>query len=126
MSIDKERFAAHLRAHAATMSTRKCAAHVRRALEAGGADTSGHPVDAKDYGPTLVRNGFHAYRPLSLGAYLPVKGDVVVIEPASTGNRSGHIQGYDGKQWISDFVQSGFWPGPAYRKETPNYVIYRP
>lgn len=74
----------------------------------------------------LLLNGFHEFTPLSLDAYMPTKGDIVVIQPTSHGGSSGHIQGYDGKNWISDFVQTGFWPGPAYRKETPPYVIYRP
>lgn len=39
--------------------------------------------------------------------------------------KAGHIAGYDGKDWISDFVQNGFWPGKAYRTERPDYVIYR-
>ena len=90
MSIDKEKFAAHLRKHAVKLSQRKCAAYIRKALEAGGARTTAYPIDAKDYGPVLLRNG---YREL---------------------------------HWVSDFVQSGFWPGPAYRKEKPSYVIYRP
>ena len=54
MLIDKEKFATHLRKNAAKLSQRKCATYVRRALEAGGARTVGHPVDAKDYGPVLL------------------------------------------------------------------------
>ena len=46
MLIDKEKFATHLRKNAAKLSQRKCATYVRRALEAGGARTVGHPVDA--------------------------------------------------------------------------------
>lgn len=125
MCIDKERFATHLRQHAAGCSTHRCAAYVRQALEAGGADTNGHPVDARDYGPTLLRNGFCEFKPPSLAAYVPAKGDIVVIQPAAGGCKSGHIQAYDGKNWISDFVQLGFWPGPVYRQETPPYAIYR-
>jgi hypothetical protein len=46
---------------------------------------------------------------------------------ATSHRKSGHIQGFDGKNWISDFVQkNGFWPDQEYRKETPAYVIYRP
>jgi len=54
-----------------------------------------------------------------------MKGDIVVIQPMAKGNTSGHIAGYDGKDWISDFIQLGFWPNGEYRKERPSYVIYR-
>jgi len=126
MLIDKEKFATHLRKNAAKLSQRKCATYVRRALEAGGARTVGHPVDAKDYGPVLLRNGYRALSPQPLETYIPAKGDVAVIQPTAHGSKSGHIEAYDGKDWISDFVQSGFWPGPAYRNEKPSHVIYRP
>jgi hypothetical protein len=53
------------------------------------------------------------------------QGDIVVIQPTKHGNPAGHIAGYDGKDWISDFVQRGFWPGSAYEKEKPGYVVYR-
>lgn len=125
MPIDKDKFASHLRTHAAKLSQRKCAAYVRTALEAGGARTTGHPVHAKDYGPVLEKNCYRMLSQQSLDTYTPLKGDIAVIQPTSRGT-SGHIEGYDGKAWVSDFVQAGFWPGPAYRKEKPNYVIYRP
>ncbi|MBV8621498.1 MAG: CHAP domain-containing protein [Curvibacter sp.] len=108
----------------------KCATHVRRALEAAGASTNGHPTYAKDWGPTLVRIGFRA---VSSANYQPAKGDVAVIQGTSS-SVPGHIEAYDGRNWISDFVQpvrsgddppGGFWPGPSYRNETPDYVIYR-
>jgi hypothetical protein len=47
------------------------------------------------------------------------------MEPTKYGNPAGHIAGYDGKSWVSDFVQADFWPGQAYRKEKPSYVVYR-
>lgn len=126
MAIDKDSFANHLRNHAAKASMRKCATYVRKALEAAGAKTNGHPVDAKNYGPVLLRNGYHELSPQRIETYTPLKGDIAIIQPTSKGSKSGHIEGYDGKAWVSDFVQSEFWPGPAYRKEKPNYVIYRP
>jgi hypothetical protein len=52
-------------------------------------------------------------------------GDVAVIEPTEKGSAAGHIQGWDGRNWISDFVQREFWPGKAYREEQPSYEIYR-
>jgi type VI secretion system secreted protein VgrG len=125
MSIDKDKFAKQLRNGAEKSSLRRCAKYVREALEAGGATTTGHPAAAKDYGPLLLRNGYHAIASDNPATYMPMKGDVVVMQPTSSGNAAGHIEGYDGTDWISDFVQSGFWPGSAYRKEKPRYVIYR-
>ncbi len=55
-----------------------------------------------------------------------IRGDIMVMEPWS-GNAvdAGHIAGYDGQQWISDFIQRDFWAGPAYRKVRPQYAVYR-
>jgi len=103
-------------------STGNCAKYVRRALEAGGLDSSGHPTNAKDWGPTLEKNNF---KPLKQEKYTPKKGDVVVIQPYPGGRPEGHMAAYNGKQWISDFKQRDMWAGPGYRKHKPPHVIYR-
>jgi|PersoiStandDraft_1058852.scaffolds.fasta_scaffold04152_7 hypothetical protein len=126
MSFDKDRFATYLRKNSKAHSQRRCARAVRQALEAGGASTRGHPVDAKDYGPTLERNGFYVVSFTDLKAYVPIKGDIVVFGPHPGGNVSGHIQAYDGRGWVSDFRQHRFWPGSAYEREEAVYVVYRP
>ncbi len=119
-------FATHLRKSAVSGFGRGlCARYVRQALEDGGADTAGHPVSAKDWGPTLLRIGFHPLDITSIDGFVPEKGDVAVIQATST-HPHGHIQAFDGKNWISDFVQAAFWPGPAYRRETPPSAVYRP
>ncbi|MGZ5199707.1 MAG: CHAP domain-containing protein [Telluria sp.] len=125
MPFDKDKFATYLTAHAGKHSQSHCAKFVRLALEAGGADTKGHPIPAKDYGLTLTRNGFRAITVADPAKFIFIKGDVVVMEPTKKGNQAGHIAGFDGKNWISDFVQAGFWPGLAYKKEKPSYVVYR-
>nr|WP_314543256.1 hypothetical protein [uncultured Massilia sp.] len=125
MSFDTEKFAAHLRAHAGRHSQSSCAKFVRRALEAAGADTGSYPNYAKHYGPILLRNGFHAISVDNPDEFAFQKGDIVVMNATKNGHQAGHIAGYDGTQWISDFVQRGFWPGPAYAREKPNYVVYR-
>jgi hypothetical protein len=96
--------------------------------------TGGRPASAKDYGPYLVSRGFRVVAEFSLknkdmkgieGAqYSPACGDIAVIQSTSR-NKHGHIQGFDGQNWVSDFVQEQFWPGPAYRSEKPSYVVYR-
>lgn len=125
MSFDADEFAKYLRKHAGKHSQSHCAKFVRRALEAGGADTKGHLVDAKTYGPVLTRNGFHEISVDNPATFNFSKGDVVVIEPTKHGNQAGHIAGYDGTSWVSDFVQHDFWPGSVYAKEKPSYVVYR-
>jgi hypothetical protein len=59
--IDIEKFVSQLRRDALPpYGLGRRAKFVRLALEHGGAVMAGHPVDAKDWGPTLVRNGFRA------------------------------------------------------------------
>lgn len=126
MALDTEKFATYLRKHALKKSKAKCARYVREALEAGGGDTKGHPFHAKDWGPTLRRMGFHEITVDDSDKYKPMKGDVVVIQPYQGGNKSGHIAAYDGKNWVSDFVQRDFWSGGGYRKNKPDHAFYRP
>lgn len=125
MSFDKDKFAAHLRKNSKPHSQRRCARAVRQALEAGGASTKGHPVDAKEYGPTLESNGFYVVAFRDLKSYVPVKGDIVVFDPHPGGNPSGHILAYDGRGWISDFTQRRFWPSTGYERWEAVYVVYR-
>lgn len=124
--INVDLFAKELRANAGKVSKGQCATFVRMALSAAGARTYAHPAEAKSYGPLLTRNGYAAVPVEEPERYTATKGDIVVFQPAKGGNKAGHIQGYDGRNWISDFVQSDFWPGPIYRKERPGYVVYRP
>jgi hypothetical protein len=41
------------------------------------------------------------------------------------GSTAGHVAAYNGKYWISDFIQTDFWAGPDYRTEKPHYAVYR-
>jgi hypothetical protein len=127
-AVEVDKFTEHLRNNADDkgFGHGRCAYFVRQALGAGGYKPATWPVHAKDWGPPLLRAGFHTVKVENLSAYKPMKGDMAVIQ-ATSHRKSGHIQGFDGKNWISDFVQkNGFWPGQEYRKETPAYVIYRP
>jgi len=99
----------------------KCAEYVRQALEAGGLNTAGHPSPAKDWGPTLIRIGFQAIADTSNN---PQIGDVIVIQ-AIKGHPSGHMELYDGKNWVSDFIQDNMWPARAYQAEKAKYQVYR-
>jgi LysM repeat protein len=108
---------------ALSRSVGKCAKYVRLALEAGAGNTKGHPVAAKKYGPTLNQIGF---REVDTNQYTPQKGDVVVFDQHTDAKKThpyGHIAGYTGTQWVSDFKQRNMNP---YRG-APNvpYKIYR-
>lgn len=114
--------AAFLDAHAHEQSQGQCAAYVRRAIQAGGIVIDPHPYSAKDYGPFLTGNGF---LPVPANGYVPVKGDVVVIQNYDGGDSNGHIAMYDGSLWVSDFKQRDIWAGPGYRKAKPALQVYR-
>ena len=115
---DKNAAVEYARKHAHAGSLHKCAFAVRKAIEAGGI-IGVRANYAKDFGPSLVHAGFYEITDQ------PQKGDVAVIQsiPESI---PGHTCIFDGKVWISDFVQhSGMYPGPAYRKHRPPFKIYR-
>ena len=116
--VDLQKMVEWIDDNANTYSTGQCARYVRLAIEAGGGDTTGHPIYAKDWGTTLQRIGFN---PVSAGAKF---GDIVVIQPPPN-DIAGHIEIYDGSRWVSDFFQRDFWPGPSYRKFKPSYQMYR-
>lgn len=111
-----------LDAHAHLHSEHRCAASVRQAMEAAGISTSDRPGsgDAGDYGPFLLRHGAHVVDPAS---YEPHAGDIAVFEKTED-HPAGHVQVYDGHQWVSDFVQHTFSP---YRDQvsTPPVTVYR-
>jgi hypothetical protein len=116
-----------LQASAWPNSTGMCAQYVREAIEAGGV-TLVRRVSAKDYGTSLVEAGFVSvhlslaltspiFLDFSLSSDSPFKsGDVAVFAGADgiPGGENGHMQMFDGTNWISDFVQSHFSPGPAF------------
>lgn len=113
----------HLRANAQQHSQGRCAAATREAIEAGGGGVKlKRTGSAKDYGPSLEAAGFLPMNFTPVGGYQA--GDVAVIQPIPK-HPHGHMQMYDGRQWISDFVQRDFWPGPSYRAQRPAFTVYR-
>ena len=111
----------YLSKHAEERSVGKCAQYVRLAIREGGCPTYFHPESACDYIQFLPKLGFEE---IATENYNPQMGDVIVF-PSIKGHEHGHIAMYDGKHWISDFKQSGFWPGGDYKKVQPKYTIYR-
>jgi hypothetical protein len=122
MPFDKVKFAKHLTDHALSgFGVGRCARYVREALVAGGLNTQGNPLSAKDYGPFLVRLGFAAV--VTTPTYVPQQGDIVVM-PGNRQSIHGHIAGYTGTQWISDFKQRDMYGGQAFRT-AGTFTIYR-
>lgn len=98
-----------------------CARHYRP----GGANLHGaYPGIGKLFGPTLMMLGFHEITVDNPDTFPFMTGDVMVMEPY-TDSTAGHVAGYDGKNWISDFVQRDFWAGKDYRSQRPHYAVYR-
>ena len=109
------------KAHASPHSLGKCAQFTREAVEAGGVKLQ-HHVSAKDYGSSLTGAGFML---APTAGYLARAGDVGIVQPIK-GHPHGHMAMYDGKHWISDFVQMhGLYPGQSYRAAKPAFAIYR-
>ncbi|MFP5471079.1 MAG: hypothetical protein ACLGGV_05750 [Bacteroidia bacterium] len=108
-----------------------CARYIRYSLEAGSglrrdAFLGRTPVPAREYGPFLESIGFNA---INADTYL--LGDIAVIQgyPGGTADANGvpygHVQMYNGTQWISNYYQNDFWPGANYRRYQPAFQIYR-
>jgi len=118
---DVEKAARHLTEHAEKTSHHQCAKYVRQAIKAGGVRTYFHPQSACDYDSFLPKLGF---REVGQTNYSPQEGDIIVIESLK-GHEHGHIAMYNGKQWVSDFVQRDMFGGQAYRKKGVEYHIFR-
>ncbi len=97
--------AASRAAHSRSQS--RCALYVRRALQSAGYSFTPQ-ASAYMYATngTLRSAGFVQ---IDSSNYQPQIGDVVVFNRTSR-NPHGHIQIYDGSQWVSDFRQPKFSP----------------
>jgi hypothetical protein len=104
--LDKDKLVKWMDDHAESGSVHLCATYVRKGLEAGGLNTDLRPNLAKDYGPFLLKIGFVAVPEVG---YTPQAGDLVVFEGTDK-HTAGHVQVYDGKQWVSDFKQNSYNP----------------
>lgn len=83
----------------------RCALYVRKALQAAGYSFTPQPSAYMYANGTLARAGFTKIA----NGTAPQVGDVVVFE-RSNKNPHGHIQIFDGKDWVSDFRQPKFSP----------------
>jgi type VI secretion system secreted protein VgrG len=128
--LDIDKFVQTLNHNAHRTSGGECGRYIWLALQAGGLGQVGSH-NGKDYGPYLLKNGFSA---VPTTGYQPKAGDVVVIQPYPGGNAAGHVEAWNGSQFVSDFFQNyypktpggGVYPGPGYRKHQPPFTPYRP
>lgn len=96
------RAAAHARKNAHAKSKGKCAKYVRIALQAAGYKFTGWPIAAADYANgTMTNMGM-----VQIDHNAPRQvGDVIVVNKSGS-HPYGHIQIFDGRNWISDFIQN--------------------
>jgi hypothetical protein len=124
----------------------QCAQFVRQAIEAGGIAVKVPPkrfkdadgASACDYGASLLKAGFGVVFDNSAEFacqqvdFKPLPGDVSIFQ-GFEGHRHGHIQMFNGVQWVSDFLQKqrypdqapGLYPGLKYRAIEMPFTIYR-
>lgn len=91
MSFDPEKFAKYLQDNALRgFGQGKCAKYVRRALQAAGARVpQPYEGSGKDYGPVLLRLGFHQITVEKPETFSFMKGDVMVMQPHEGGGPTG-------------------------------------
>lgn len=125
-NMDIERAIAELNANALPNSIRRCAKYVRLALKEGKIRTDPHPIDASDYASFLLDDEHKFVRVtanIDDGTYIKKPGDVAVFERFA-GRPHGHIQMYNGSDWVSDTKQVNFLPHTDYKGKP--YLIIRP
>lgn len=113
-----DRFAENLSRITRSSSTSKCAKSVRVALQNAGARFGSHPVAASDWGSTLKSIGYREIKPSFDN---PQPGDIYIIHRTAA-HRYGHIAGYTGDGWVSDFKQKSY---DVYRNSDVRYSYYR-
>jgi len=108
----------YLNEHANERSVHLFGKYVGLALQAGG--IKGAMADGKNYGPILVKNGFHV---VNTKGYSPMKGDVTVVD-GNASHKWGHVQMYNGDQWVSDFFQGWCSTKPGYEYGGKGFMVY--
>jgi hypothetical protein len=134
--IDIEKSTSTLDGNAEDDPTGYCSRAVFKAINAGrpaNKQITG-PDLAKKAGPILEASGFKKVLTNSdqLASYSPRKGDVVVLQDYPDQDPpAGHIAMFDGKHWVSDYVQdkkygSRIWAGGSFENNKVGMAIYRP
>lgn len=102
-----------------TVSGHNCGKAVHLYIEALGLPTNGRPTYGGDYGPWLQKTGWNKISPQSQFQI----GDICVTKGQGS-NKEGHISMYNGRNWVSDFIQSSPLVYP-WAKEGTNTFFYR-
>ena len=118
ISVNIDKFTQKLRSISATTSSARCARSIRLALESAGAKFNDHPIAAADWGNTLMKIG---YRKITPAFDRPQQGDIYIINRTAK-HRYGHIAGFSGSAWVSDFQQRSH---DVYKEENVSYSYYR-
>lgn len=110
-----------------TDSGHNCAQAVKNGLNNGFGGKQGDSLHngPQNYGPGLENLGFMAINNNS--SLKP--GDIMIFQPPG-GNQYGHIQMWNGNNWVSDYVQPNRpdgYPGPGsyYKQKNPSNQLYR-
>ena len=117
-TIDVDKFSQKLIKRASYRSSSQCAKFVRIALQSAGAKIVQHPVAASDWGRTLQQIGYQKITPEFNN---PQPGDIYIIHRTKK-HRYGHIAGFTGSQWVSDFKQTSY---DVYKDPNVTYSYYR-
>jgi RHS repeat-associated protein len=127
--LDKDKVVKYMDEHAKGTDTYHgtCTAVCHAGLVAGGlTDTKNRPIDANENGPFLEKHGAVAVGRSDTATlpngYSPRKADVAIFEGGTHRNTSGHMEVYDGRQWVSDTKQTRFSPRRDYEG---GVTIYR-
>lgn len=119
----------YARKHAKTKSSGYCARYVANALEYAGIKFQRQPSAYMYHTNGILKKAGFGLVSTSMSGYSPQPGDVCVIGRFNN-HKHGHICIYDGKNWISDFVQrtpSPYRDGPGplyfYRYGGPDVAI---
>lgn len=116
--FDLDKFVQKLDKVKARASSQRCARSIRIALQGAGAVFGSHPVAASDWGGTLAQIGFKQIQP---EFDHPQEGDIYIIRRTNK-HIYGHIAGFNGSQWVSDFKQKSY---DVYKEDGLKYEYYR-
>lgn len=107
--FDVEAACKYIATHCANTSQHICATRVREALEAGGINTAGHPVNAWQYVNFLGKVGFRNIGNVNnkeANEFKATPGDIACYQKYGNPSVPGHICMYTPAGWISDFKQN--------------------
>lgn len=129
---DPDKMVENMWRRAGTAYNEACATRFREEFEAAHGNSKGHPGAAKDWGPTLVKNGYEKVSPEN---YEPQNGDVRVFSDVppkdplhpTQSELYGHIQVYDAKhkQWVSEAKEPGGGVIAPFNKGLGTIAVYR-